>query len=107
MVMTRGNWQGGAGDEKAKVPLGMISIDQKTFLPIQRMKQNVKNSDEDLGHFGADPDPDPDPYLWLLDQAPEPTPETTPFISDFRNVKKFNFFHIVFFTGTSYSILKI
>jgi hypothetical protein len=41
----------------------MISIDQKTFLPIQRMKQNVKNSDEDLGHFGADPDPDPDPYL--------------------------------------------
>ncbi len=34
----------------------------------------------------------PDPYLWLMD--PDPTPDPTPFFSDFKDAKKKYFFHI-------------
>ncbi len=32
-------------------------------------------------HLGADPDP----HLWLMDLDPDPTPDLTPFLSDFKN----------------------
>ncbi len=39
----------------------------------------------DPGHFDADPD------LCLMD--PDPTPDSTPFFSDFQDAKKLIFFH--------------
>ncbi len=45
----------------------------------------VRSSVGDPWHFGADPDPR-DPYFWLMDA--DPTPDPTPFFSDFKNAKK-------------------
>ncbi len=50
----------------------------------------------------------PDPYLWLID--PDPTPDPTPFFSDFKDVK--NLFFFIFFsynlpTCTSSSVFKL
>ena len=49
-----------------------------------------------------------DPYLWLLD--PDPTPDPTPFFSDFKDAKKNYFFHIFSYNITAVtlsSVLKI
>jgi hypothetical protein len=56
----------------------------------------------DPGHFGADPDP-------RLRTDPDPTPDLTPFVSDFKDAKKL-FFQIFSYNlpaGTLSSVLKV
>ncbi len=57
----------------------------------------------DPWRFGADQDP----HLWLMDPDLDPTPDPTPFFSDFKDA---NFFLHIFFNlpaDTLSSVLKI
>jgi hypothetical protein len=88
---------------RSKTPFASLVISGSVFLFIPVVAVGFEAIFGDPCHFGADPDQDPYPQirtLWQMD--PNPTPDPTPFFSDFKDAKKKKYFFLITYPQAHY-----